>query len=174
MKKLLSIVIAMVLAMSFFTGCVKGDKEQNDVQPTPTPSPSPEVITEDDEEDPNYATVLAMWGDMDGYWVNDDGEYLQFKLDESGKAEMYAYKEDGSLDGKLKASAVMASNKMSYYMAFDGANKGLFIELEGYGDGYVKISEESADSDYEVYVYVGENLDNLSEAIDTAEKLEKE
>ena len=92
--------------MAFFTGCVKNEETKGDAEPTPSPTPAQTETTED-EEDPNYATVLAMWQDMDGYWVNDDGEYLQFKLDENGKAEMYAYKKDGSLDGKLKASAVM-------------------------------------------------------------------
>ena len=84
MKKLLSIVVAMVIAASFFTGCVgPADSEGNsDVQPTPvvTPAPTPET----DEEDPNYPTVLAMWSDMDGYWVNRDGDYLYFTLDENG------------------------------------------------------------------------------------------
>ena len=173
MKKLLSVVIAMVMAMSFFTGCVDSKDDIGEVTPTPTPTVSP-VADPVDEEDPNYATVLAMWDDMDGYWVNADGEYLLFKLDENGKAEFYAYKKDGSLDGMLKTTAVMASNKTSYYMAFENANQGLFIELEGYGDGYVKIAEEAEQQEFKVYVYVGENLDELAQAIKTAEKLEKE
>ena len=173
MKKLISIMLAMVLAMSFFTGCVDGSNSDSNPDPTPTPTPAPPVQQEE-EEDPNYGTVLAMWKDMDGYWVNEDGEYLLFQLDENGKAEMYAYNEDGSLDGKLKATAVMSSNKTSYYMAFENAPKGLFIELEGYGDGYVRIAEEGDDNDYEVFVYVGEDLENLKEAEKTAEKLEKE
>ena len=171
MKKLLSVIIAMVMAMAFFTGCVKKDEEKV-VEPTPTPS-APPVEDTVDEDDPNYATVLAMWQDMDGYWVKEDGEYLYFKLDDSGKAEMFVYDKDGNQKSQMKASAVMASNKMSYYMAFESAHKGYFIELEGYGDGYVKISEENDVHEYKVYVYVGENLEKLEDAIKTAEQLEK-
>ena len=174
MKKLLSVLLAMVIAMSFLTGCVKSNEPKNDADPTPTPAPTPEITAEVDEDDPNYATVLAMWEDMNGYWVDEDGEYLQFKLDENGKAELFVYDKEGKQEKQLKATAVMASNKTSYYMAFSGANKGLFIELEGYGDGYVKIAEEGDELDYEVFVFVGENLDKLEDAIKTAEKLEKE
>ena len=172
MKKLLSVIIAMVLAMAFFTGCVKNEETKGDAEPTPSPTPAQTETTED-EEDPNYATVLAMWQDMDGYWVNADGQYLQFKLDENGKAEMFIFDKDGNQTAAMKASAVMASNKMSYYMAFETAQTGYFIELEGYGDGYVKIAQEN-DSAYTVYVSVGENLEKLADAVKTAKDLAKE
>ena len=172
MKKLFTVIMAMVMAMALLTGCAKGE-ENKDVEPTPTPSTEPQV-EETVEEDPNYATVLAMWQDMDGYWVNEDGEYLMFKLDENGKAEMFVYDAEGALVSQMKASAVMASNKMSYYMAFESAHKGYFIELEGYGDGYVRISEESDVQEFEVYAYVGEDLEKLEDAIEAAEKLEKD
>ena len=174
MKKLLSVMLSMIMAMSFFTGCVSSKPDENP-DPTPTPTPTPEVDVDPiDTEDPNYATVLAMWEDMDGYWVDEEGDYLLFKLDDSGKAEIFVYDENGNLEKQMKTSAVMASNKTSYYMAFGGSDTGYFIELEGYGDGYVKIAEEADEYDYEVFAYVGENLDNLKEAIKTAEKIEKE
>ena len=189
MKRLISVILAMVMAMSFLTGCVDGEKPNNDVEPTPTPvaTPSPEPVP--DEEDPNYATVLAMWEDMNGYWVNEDGEYFFFRLDENGKAEMFVYDADGELENLMKGSAVMSSNKMSYYMAMDipaisnnadmpgftqqAGTYGYFIELEGYGDGYVKIADEDQPQDFDVFVYVGKTLDNKAEAIKTAEKLDK-
>ncbi len=176
MKKLISMLLSMVIAMSFLTGCVDGGEPSGNPDPTPDPTPTPEVVADPvDTEDPNYATVLAMWGDMDGYWTDEDGDYLQFKLDDEGKAELFVYDDDGKVEKQLKATAVMASNKTSYYMAFSGANKGLFIELEGYGDGYVRIAEEENDEiEYEVFVFVGENLDKLQDAIKTAEKLEKD
>lgn len=190
MKKLLSVIIAMVLAMSFFTGCVERDNSESNVEPTPTPTvtPSTEPV---DEEDPNYPTVLAMWKDMDGYWTDDDGEYLFFTLNEDGKAVLYSYDDDGKLENYMVATAVMSSNKTSYYMAFDipaikddaafpgliqkAGEKGYMIELSGYGDGYVEIGDEGeAEKDYDIYVKVGENLDKLTEAVKTAEKLEKD
>ena len=171
MKKLFTVIMAMVMAMALLTGCAKGE-ENKDIEPTPTPSTAPPV-EETVEEDPNYATVLAMWQDMDGYWVNADGQYLQFKLDENGKAEMFIFDKDGNQTAAMKASAVMASNKMSYYMAFESAQTGYFIELEGYGDGYVKIAQEN-DSAYTVYVSVGENLEKLADAVKTAKDLAKE
>lgn len=190
MKKLISIIIATVLAASFFTGCVDANKPDSNPEPTPTPVATPQPTVNDDEEDPNYPTVLAMWKDMDGYWVNDDGEYLFFTLDENGKAVMYAYDDDGKLEGFMKATAVMSSNKTSYYMAFDlpevkGDDKlpglvqkasatGFMIELAGYGDNYVEIAEESDDAEYEIYVKAGENLDKLKDAIKQAQKLEKD
>ena len=191
MKKLLSIFIAMVLAASFFTGCVDGGDPESNVEPTPTPTVSPSAKpVADDEEDPNYPTVLAMWKDMDGYWVNEDGEYLYFALDENGKAVMYAYDDDGKLEGFMKATAVMSSNKTSYYMAFDlpqvngddklpglvqnVSAKGFMIELAGYGDNDVEIAEEADDVDYDIYVKVGANLDKLKDAIKQAQKLEKD
>ena len=116
MKRLISVILAMVMAMSFLTGCVDGDKPNNDVEPTPTPVATPSSEPVPDEEDPNYATVLAMWEDMNGYWVNEDGEYLFFRLDENGKAEMFVYDADGELENLMKGSAVMSSNKMSYYI----------------------------------------------------------
>ena len=190
MKKLLSIIVAMVIAASFFTGCVgPADSEVNsDIQPTPavTPAPTPET----DEEDPNYPTVLAMWSDMDGYWVNRDGDYLYFTLDENGKAVMYEYDDDGKLESFMKATAVMSSNKTSYYMALDlprikagegpaadfaqtASAKGFMIELAGYGDGYVEIAEEGDEIDYDIYVKVGSNLDKLADAVKQAKKLDK-
>ena len=171
MKKLLSVIIAMVLAMAFFTGCVKNEENKGDTEPTPAPTPA-QVEETEDEEDPNYATVLAMWRDMDGYWVNADGQYLQFKLDEKGKAEMYIFDKDGNQSAAMKASAVMASNKMSYYMAFETAQTGYFIELEGYGDGYVKIAQEN-DNEYVVYAFVGADLEKLDHAVKMAKDLTK-
>ena len=57
-------------------------------------------------------------------------------------------------------------------MAFETAQTGYFIELEGYGDGYVKIAQEN-DSAYTVYVSVGENLEKLADAVKTAKDLTK-
>ncbi len=190
MKKLLSIIVAMVLAASFFTGCVDGDNSESNTEPTPTPtvSPSAKPVVED-EEDPNYPTVLAMWKDMDGYWTDEDGDYLFFTLDENGKAVLYSY-DDGKLDGFMKATAVMSSNKTSYYIAVDlpavsgdeklpglmqkESAKSFMIELGGYGDGYVELAEDDGEMDYEIFVKVGENLDNLKDAMKQAEKLEKD
>lgn len=187
MKKLLSIIIAMVLAASFFTGCVDDGNSESEIEPTPTPSP---VVTpaQDDEEDPNYPTVLAMWKDMDGYWVDEDGDYLFFTLDENGKAVLYSY-DDGKLENFMKATAVMSSNKTSYYIALDlpeisnndkfpdvtqtAGEKSFMIELAGYGDDYVEISDDS-DDNFDIYVKVGANLDKLDDAIKQAEKLEKD
>ncbi len=188
MKKLLSVIIAMVLAMSFFTGCVERNNSESNVEPTPTPTVTPNADPVD-EEDPNYPTVLAMWKDMDGYWVNDDGEYMFFTLNADGKAVLYEYDDDGKLEKFMVTTAVMASNKTSYYIAFDipaisgndaypgltqaAGSHGYMIELGGYGDDYVEISDEGA-NDYDIYVKVGENLDKLKDAIKTAEKLEKD
>ena len=69
MKKLFSIILAMVMAASLFTGCVEKNDPENKVEPTPTPAATPGPVTDVDEDDPNYPTVLAMWKDMDGYWV---------------------------------------------------------------------------------------------------------
>ena len=41
MKKLLSVLLAMVIAMSFLTGCVKSNEPEKDADPTPTPAPTP-------------------------------------------------------------------------------------------------------------------------------------
>lgn len=189
MKKLLSVIIAMVLAMSFFTGCVERDNSESNVEPTPTPTVTPSPSPVEDEEDPNYPTVLAMWKDMDGYWVNEDGDYLYFTLNDEGKAVMYSY-DDGKLENFMVATAVMSSNKTSYYMAFDlpaisgdsalpglvqkAGAAGYMIELGGYGEGYVEIGDENESADdYDIYVKVGDNLDKLAEAIKTADKLDK-
>ena len=189
MKKILSVILAMVMAASFFTGCVEKDKPENNVEPTPTPTVAPAPVTDVDEEDPNYPTVLAMWKDMDGYWVNEDGDYLFFTLDENGKAVLYSY-DDGVLDGFMKATAVMSSNKTSYYIAVDlpavnnndklagltqsVSSKSFMIELEGYGDDYVKLAEDDGELDYEIFVKVGNNLDKLDDAVKQAQKLEKD
>ena len=119
MKKLFSVILAMVMAASLFTGCVEKNDPENKVEPTPTPAATPGPVTDVDEDDPNYPTVLAMWKDMDGYWVNEDGEYLFFTLDDNGKAVLYSYDDGGVLDGFMKATAVMSSNKTSYYIAVD-------------------------------------------------------
>lgn len=191
MKKLISIILAMVLAASFFTGCVDDSNSESNPQPTPTPVPTPEATVNNDEEDPNYPTVLAMWKDMDGYWANEDGEYLYFALDENGKAYMVAYDDDGKVEGWMKATAVMSSNKTSYYMAFDlpeikagegttpeftqkAGTKGYMIEVAGYGDNYVEIAEENDTNDYEIFVKVGANLDKLADAVKQADKLDKD
>lgn len=190
MKKLFSVILAMVIAASFFTGCVDGGDAESNVEPTPTPTVSPSAKpVDDDEEDPNYPTVLAMWKDMDGYWVDEDGDYLFFTLDENGKAVLYSY-DDGKLDGFMKATAVMSSNKTSYYIAVDlpavnnneklagltqsASSKSFMIELDGYGDDYVELAEDDGELDYEIFVKVGNNLDKLDDAVKQAQKLEKD
>ena len=190
MKKLFSVILAMVMAASLFTGCVEKNDPENKVEPTPTPAATPGPVTDVDEDDPNYPTVLAMWKDMDGYWVNEDGEYLFFTLDDNGKAVLYSYDDGGVLDGFMKATAVMSSNKTSYYIAVDlpavnnneklagltqsASSKSFMIELDGYGDDYVELAEDDGELDYEIFVKVGNNLDKMKDAIKQAEKLEKD
>ena len=98
--------------------------------------------------------------------------------------------DDGKLESFMKATAVMSSNKTSYYMALDlprikagegpaadfaqtASAKGFMIELAGYGDGYVEIAEEGDEIDYDIYVKVGSNLDKLADAVKQAKKLNK-
>jgi len=184
MKKLVSIVLALVFSMALFTGCVSG-KDDSQSQPTPTPTPVG-TPTMDDEEDPNYPVVLAMWTDMDGYWVNAAGEYMHFTLNENGKAVLYTYDKDGNLTAFGKTTAVTASNKTAYGMEFNfpaisGDEKypgltqkegtdSMGIEVAGYGDGYVELTDSNGNTVQ--YVYVGENLDKLEDAIETAKGLE--
>lgn len=117
------IILALTLAMAVFTGCVNSDETQGNITPTTTPTPSPIVSPtpkpEIEEEDPNYTTVLAMWKDMDGYWVNSNGEYMNFTLNKDDKAVLYTYDKDGKLTGFAVTTAVMASTKTGYYMTFE-------------------------------------------------------
>ena len=57
MKKLISVILAMVMAMSFLTGCVDGEKPNSDVEPTPTPTTAvtPAPDQGEDEEDPDFS-----------------------------------------------------------------------------------------------------------------------
>ena len=184
MKKVVSAVLALAMAMVVFTGCA--NKESENITPTPSPEPvesrTPAPTPEVPEEDPNYPTVLAMWKDMDGYWANAKGEYVLFGLDENGKAVLHTYDKDGNVTGFAKATAVMSSTKTGYFMTFDwyeseddtsslknDKETNISIDMEKYSEGYVSISKENGES--KVYVKVGENLDKLENAVKKAETL---
>lgn len=189
MKKLVSIILALTLAMAVFTGCADKSETQGEIKPTTTPTttPTPTVTPSNNpeiEEDPNYPTVLAMWKDMDGYWANAEGEYMNFTLNKDGKAVLYLYDKDGNLTGFAITTAVMASTKTGYYMTFewpaikddkdfkgltqDAKESSISIEMENYADNYVKIKMD--DDEYVVYAKVGKNLDKLSDAVSLASK----
>ena len=184
MKKLLSIALSLVLSMSLMTGCTSGTETQEDPQPTPTPAPTATPAPQEEEiENPNYRTVLAMWEDMDGYWAANDGHYMDFSLNEEGKAELHIYDKDGKLTGLAETTAVMASNKTSYIMEFrfpavdteelkQAAKEDTYnIEIAGYGDGYVEITD--AHGRTTVYAYAGEDTAQLKEAVKYAANVVK-
>ena len=131
-----------------------------------------------------------MWEDMDGYWAANDGHYMLFSLNDDGKAELHIYDKDGNLTGMAKTTAVMASNKTSYIMEFSfpavdteelkqsGKEDTYNIEIAGYGDGYVEITD--ANGRTTVYAYAGDDTTKLKEAVKyatnvvkSAEKAEK-
>lgn len=186
MKKLISIALSLVLAMSLMTGCTNGTDTQEDPQPTPTPRATPAATPapqEDEIENPNYRTVLAMWEDMDGYWAAADGHYMHFTLNDEGKAELNIYNKEGKLTGTAKTTAVMASNKTSYIMEFNfpavdtdelkqtGKEDTYNIEIAGYGDGYVEIADATGRTT--VYAYAGDDTTKLKEAVKYATNVEK-
>ncbi len=186
MKKLISIALSLVLSMSLMTGCTSDTDPQEDPKPTPTPPATPAATPapqEDEIENPNYRTVLAMWEDMDGYWAAADGHYMHFTLNDEGKAELNIYNKDGKLTGTAQTTAVMASNKTSYIMeltfpAVDtdelkqtGKEDTYNIEIAGYGDGYVEIAD--ANGRTTVYAYAGDDTTKLKEAVKYATNVEK-
>ena len=186
MKKLISIALSLVLSMSLMTGCTSGTDTQENPDPTPTPQPTPAATpapADEDIENPNYRTVLAMWEDMDGYWAAADGHYMHFTVNADGKAELNIYSKDGKMTGTAKTTAVMASNKTSYIMEFSfpsvdsdelkqtGKEDTYNIEIAGYGDGYVEITD--ANGNTTVYAYAGDDTAKLKEAVKYATNVEK-
>lgn len=189
MKKIISIVLALVFSMALFAGCTDGtDDSQTQGGSTPTPSPSPVVDQQPEEDDTyTYDTVLALWRDMDGYWARHDGGYLQFTIDEDGKAVAYSYDRFDVLIGVIYPEAVMASNKTTYivevnYPAIEndeayldlkqgGAKATFNMEIAGFGDGFVELIDE--EGNVEPYVSVGDSLEYLIDGVEKAEELKK-
>ena len=182
MKKLICIALTLVFSMALLTGCTEGSDNSGATEPTPTPVATP-VPEDKPEEDGKlaYETVLAMWKDMDGYWAGADGGYLLYTLDDEGKAVLYTYDRHDALLSYAKAEAVSASNKTAYIMEYDcpvmdtdelkqGGGKATFvIEIAGFADGIIELTDEAGNK--AVYVYVGENLDNLYDSVQEAKKL---
>lgn len=188
MKKLISVILALTLAAAMFTGCVDKSKENQNSDSQVSPSPSPETTVKPSskpdvkEEDPNYPTVLAMWKDMNGYWANENGEYMRYALDKDGKAVLYKYNKEGNLIGYEKATSVMASSKTSYYVTYDipeiknveevkdlnqdAGEVALYIDMEKYAEGFVSITGENEEDKPVIYVKVGNNIDNLEKSIE--------
>ena len=181
MKKLISAVLALTMSMAVFTGCANKETEEKDpvptpsapVETTPTPMPTPEIK----EDDPNYATVLAMWKDLDGYWANAEGEYAQCTLDDEGKAIIKLYDKDGNLKGLTKTTAVMSSTKTGFFVTFywpdnvegieqTAGETSISVDMENYSNGYVKIGKDNGET--KVYVRVGEKLDKLEDSVEKA------
>ena len=184
MKKIISAVLALTMSLAVFTGCADKESEELDnipapsspVEATPTPVPTPEIK----EDDPNYATVLAMWKDLDGYWTTAEGEYAQCTLDNEGKAIIKLYDKDGNLKGLTKTTAVMSSTKTGYFVTFywpddveglkqNSGETSISVDMENYSNGYVKIEKDNGE--IKVYVRVGENLDKLDDAIEKAKTI---
>lgn len=181
MKKIISVILAITIAATFFTACTKNPTGEEKIEPTPPPVENNNTDENLNEDDPNYRTVLAMWKDMDGYWVNTEGEYLYFSLDENDKAVMYRYTPDGQLERFMNTTAVMASNKTTYLMTFETpaikddvnfagltqsrAELEYMIELAGYGDDYVELTEVNPEAPKtDIYAKVGSTLDKLEDA----------
>ena len=186
MKKLTSIVLTLVFSMALLTGCTKGTDNSGNTDTDPTPQPTPVATQHPDEmeEDSNalaYETVLAMWRDMGGYWAGADGGYLQYTLDEEGKAVLYEYDRHDAVLSYAKAVTVEATNKTAYVIEFeypamdtdtitqDAKTASFVLEIAGYADDYVEMTD--LDGNKTVYVYVGETLDNLYDSVQTAKDL---
>ena len=190
MKKLLSIALIFVFSLSVFTGCVRNDDSQSQSQSSSSVTTSSSQTSSRSEENPNYATVLLKWEDLDGYWVSADGDYMHFTLTEDGKtAVFYIYDKEGKLTGYAVADAVMASSKSAdilecTYPKVSGDDKlpGLeqesktrkySLETGGTESKYIIISEK--EGEYERLAFAGKTQEefekNLSAAIKTAKTL---
>ena len=186
MKKLIGIILTLVFSMALFTGCTGGNDNPPATDPTPEPTP---VVTPADgagEEDSStaYETVLAMWRDMDGYWANANGGYIQFTKDDEGKAVLYEFDRHDAVLSFAKAVTVEASNKTAYVMEFDypemktdaleqTAKKGTYvIEIAGFADGYIELTD--ADGNKTVFVKVGKDLEDLYDKVQLAKDLSKQ
>lgn len=177
MKKLISITLTMIISMALFTGCVKGkdDSEKTDVTPQPTPAATQQPAADDETDNAlAYQTVLAMWRDMGGYWVNPQGGYLHFFTDENNKACVNEYDRHDTVLSFAMPLTVEASNKTAYVMKFDypvtetenfkqeEARTATFvIEIAGFADGYVEMSDREGNET--VYVFAGKTADELKE-----------
>lgn len=116
MKKLSGLILASVMALAIFTGCSKNDESQDTLAPVTSPSPSPvtSASSYDSESDPNYQSVLALWKELDGYWLNKDNGLVYVHLDENGKAAVKAGLMESTYTLQGLSTAVTAADKGSY------------------------------------------------------------
>ncbi len=185
MKKLLNFALVLVFSMALLTGC--GEKDPRP-QATPTPKPTPVAPAADDEVDEyTYQTVLILWKDVDGYWVNADGEYIELGIDVNGKAFAHHYDKDGKIKTVVHPTSVMASNKLTYVvesklpaiendsaypgLAQVGAKKDYIVDINGIDDGYFRMTYANGDNVY--YAFAGEDKAGFEDAIKAAQDLMK-
>lgn len=190
MKKIISLVLASILSLALLTGCTDSSSgSQSDIKPTPTPSSSPvsDRINNEEKEENDYETVVALWRDMNGYWARHDGGYLHFTYDEDGTAVAYSYDRFDALISVFYPKSVMASNKTTYVMEVEypaiennekypdfkqGAAKATFtMEIAGFGDGFVELIDE--DGNTMPYASVGKSLEYLIDGVEQAKELMK-
>ncbi len=186
MKKLLNFALIMAFSMALLTGC-SGDKELTP-QATPTPKPvaTPAPDVKDEMDEYTYQTVLILWKDVDGYWVDENGDYVQLGIDTNGKAFARHYLEDETLNAVIMPTSVMASNKLTYVVESElpaiennaeypgfvqtQANKDYIVDINGIDDGYFGIEKDGV---LKYYVFAGEEkvVFNFDKAMKTAKSL---
>lgn len=170
MKKLLSILIVCVLALSCLAGCAGTEENASSSESSAvSASNSQQSSTEQSSSSiKNQMTLKKLWDTLEGYWIYNDAQFVFFSFNESdepvfkqGLLQSGGGRSPGTIDG-MEAISETEYKITVHYPAqpenmldgpYDELIEDIYIDLSSLADN--KISVKFPGESYQEYVFTG-------------------